>query len=246
MPTVFLPLLGRMGNLLFQIAHAKAWCIQNGYELSTHPWVGEKLFNIPEAIRPEQHAPDIVWPERMYQHQNDLIYTRKQVREWFSFKPEILEKLRVITPPYVLLDVRTGQDMIDAGLVCLSRQSYIDACSKAHYDTLDAEWEVYPENPTRLPQFFGEAGGCGLGTNWGSIPAFYKMMTAKVHFRANSSFSFWAATLGHARVFAPVIKGMRGGQPNQYCDQWIEGNWPVMAECPQNSDLHLAEDALPT
>jgi len=245
MPTVFAPLLGRTGNLLFIYAHAQAWCEQNGYTLSTHPWYGEKVFNIPEAIRPETHAPDITWPERMYQHQNDLIYTRKQVREWFSFKPEILDKLRVITPAELLFDVRTGQDMIDAGMVCLGKQCYVDAARKFGYGVLSAEWELYPESPTRLPQFFGEAGGCGLGTNWGSLPAFYRMMTARVHFRANSSFSYWAGVLGNAKVYAPVLTGMTGGIPDQYCSRWVEGNWPCMTQSPDNSDLHLCEQTIP-
>jgi hypothetical protein len=87
---------------------------------------------------------------------------------------------------------------------------------------------------------------CGLGVTAVSIPAFYRMMTAKVHFRANSTFSWWAATLGNAKVYAPIIRGMTGGKPDQYCAHFIEGNWPVMADCPQNSDLHLAEDSLPT
>lgn len=241
MKTVFLPLIGRWGNLLFEYAYARAWADKNGYVVSTYPWAGEKVFNIPEAPRPEKHTPDIVWDEKLYQHGRDLIYTRKQVREWFAFKPEVADKLRVITPSELLFDVRVGQDMIDAGLVCLDRKCYVDAAVKFGYDPLGAEWELYPDRPTRLVQLFGEAGGCGLGTNVGSLPAFYKLMTAKVHFRANSSFSWWAATLGHGKVYAPVINGMRGGQPDQYCANWVEGNYPACVQSPEHSDLHLKE-----
>jgi len=246
MKTVYLPLLGRTGNILFQVAYGLAWCDQNGYTLSTWPWFGEKIFNIPKAVRPNEHKPDIEWPERMYQHQNDLIYTRKQVREWFSFKPEILEKLKPVKAPEVLLDIRRGQDMIDAGLVCLGNECYWDACLKHGYGSADISWEIFPDSPTRLTEFDGNVNACGLGTTAVSIPAFYRMMTAKVHFRANSTFSWWAATLGNAKVYSPVIKGMPGGKSNQYCSNFVNGNHPVMADCPQNSDLHLAEDSLAT
>lgn len=245
MPTVFVPILGRLGNIFFVYCHARAWCEQNNYELSMHPWIGEQIFNIPEAVRPEKHKPDVVWPERMYQHQNDLIYTRKQVRQWLQFKDSVLEKLSPIKSADVLLDVRQGDDMIAAGLVCLSEWSYILAVGKAGYNFYSAEWERFPKNPTRLPAFTGNVDACGLGVTAVSIPAFYRMMIAKVHFRANSTFSWWAAVLGNAKVYAPVIKGMTGGVPDQICTKFVEGNHPCMAQCAQNSDLHLAEESLP-
>lgn len=240
MPTLFFPMLGRLGNNLFIYAHARAWAEQNGYELCVPPWVGEKIFAIPEAIRPDKHKPDLIWPERMYQDQASLIYTRKQVKEWFQIKPELLDKLSVIPKPDLLCDLRQGQDYLDAGLVCLSKKCYWDAVASAGYDPGAIEWEL-DTSPTRLPFFTGDVNSCGLGTSWVSLPAFYRMMSAKVHFRANSTFSWWASTLGNARVFAPIIKGMKGGMPEQYCNNWTIGNWPVMADCPQNSDLHLKE-----
>lgn len=241
MPTCSLPLTGRLGNLLFQYAYLRAFCEQNGYDLCLPPWVGEQVFTIPEAVRREKA--DLVLNEDTHQRQSSLIYTHKQVRQWFQIKPEVLEQLRPVLKNRkpVLLDVRLGSDLIGAGLVSLGCVCYHDAALREGFKGEDIEWET-DLNPTRLPYFQGDVWAAGLGTTWVSLPAFYKMMTAEVHFRANSTFSWWAATLGHARVYSPVIKGMQGGIASQYCSTFVEGNWPVMADNHPNTDLHLKEE----
>lgn len=240
MPLLMPTLTGRLGNLLFQYAHARAWCQQNHYDLCLPPWVGEKVFEIGEAVRPKRFKPDMVWPENMRQNQESLIYTRRQVREWFKFKPWVMDRLKSISVPKILLNVREGQDYRDAGLVTISRASYLLAADKFGFNSGDWAWEI-DINPTRHPSFNGDFSSSGLGTSWVCIPSFYRLMMAPVLFRANSTFSWWAATLGNGRVFAPVIRGIRGGVPNAQCDTFVEGNWPIMADCPQNSDLHLPE-----
>jgi hypothetical protein len=249
MPTVFTPLIGRTGNLLFIYAYAKAWAEQNGYEVSTYPWYGEQVFNIPKAPRPDEYKPDIVWPEAMHQEQDDLIYTRRQVRGWFAFQPHVVERLSVMKPVELLFSCRQGEDVRRAGLVTLSCDCYAEAARKAGYDPHSAEWEL-DTNPTRLPSFGGTPGvknledcGCGLGTNAVSIPAMWRMMSAKVLFRANSTFDWWAATLGDCKVYAPVIRGLEGGVPNVFCDRFVQGNWPAASAA--HTDWHLAETVIP-
>ena len=238
MKRLHVPLIGRFGNLLFIYAHARAWCEQNGYELCVYPWVGEKVFTIPGARRPDASCE--VWPERMYQDQPSLIYTRRQVREWFTFKPEILARLRVLdaTEPEIILNVRQGHDYREAGLVTMSKESYVLACIKHGFDVAKARFET-DLNPTLLPDFQGNMDASGLGVTWVGMPSFYRLMTAPVLFRANSSFSWWAATLGHGRVFSPIIRGLHGGVPDVRCDNFVEGNWPISADCGANTDLHL-------
>ena len=238
--TCFFHLIGRLGNLLFIYAHARAYCEQNGYELCLPPWVGEQIFDIPHANRTRANQCDRVMPEDTHQRQSSLIYTRKQVREWLRIKPDVLERLKPVTENRkpVLLDRRQAGDMLGAGMVHLNETCYLEAAQERGYAPDNCEWEV--DNPgTRLPAFQGDVSASGLNTTWVSLPAFYRMMTATIHFRANSSFSWWAATLGNARVFAPVIRGMTGGVPNQHCHHWAEGNWPVCADNPPNTDLHL-------
>jgi len=241
MPTSFFPLIGRTGNLLFIYAFARAWCEQNGYELCLDPWIGEKIFQIPTAIRPHYWKVDKVFPEAYYQDQASIIYTRKQVREWFTFKPEILERLESIPKADVLLNVRQGEDYRGAGNVILSRKSYRDACVEFGYDDEMAQWESDLE-PTRLPDFPGDISASGLNVTMAALPSFYRLMTAQVLFRANSTFSWWAATLGHGKVYSPIIKGLMGGVPDVYCSNFIEGNYPQMTNDPINTDLHLKEE----
>lgn len=244
MPLVTMPLTGRLGNLLFQYAYIRAYAEQNGYELSLPPWIGERVFTIPEAVRPDKYRPDLDLGEQLFQNQASLIYTRKQVKEWFTFKNEILMKVQHVAcePHDIILNRRSQLDYVGAGMVCISKESYLKARDdrfpdKAEYNT---HWET-DHDPIRLSYFDGDPSASGLGTTWVCLPSFYRLMTAPILFRANSTFSWWAVTLGNGRVFSPVIEGMKGGIPNQHCDNWVEGNWPRMSLVEGFTDLHIKE-----
>lgn len=234
-------MVGRLGNLLFIYAFARAYCEQHGYDLCLPPWIGEKIFKIPRAVSPSC-IPDIVMPEVLYQNQESLIYTRKQVREWFQIKDEWVEKLQPAkTRQPVLLNVRRGADYLSAGLVCLGTKCYVDAAGRFGYSPNNCDLEV-DTHSARLPDFEGDISASGLGTTWVGLPSFYKLMTAPVLFRANSTFSWWAATLSHGDIYSPIIKGLPGGVPDQYAEVFVKGNWPVMADNHPNTDLHLKEE----
>ena len=241
MPTLYVPILGRLGNILFQVAHALKWCEQNHHTLCMWPWMGEQVFQIPQCARPNQSKPDVIWGEKnMCQHQKDLNYTRADVKKWFAWKPEVLEKLRKIdtqSHPFVL-NVRQASDCLETDLPMLSDECYRQAAQKFGYDANRCHWEK-DTNPTRLDDFPGDPDGCGRGTSWCCIPSFYRLQQAPVLFRAASTFSWWAATLGAGRVYSPIIRDIQGGTPNQFCDNFVEGNWPAMTNHPDNSDLHL-------
>jgi len=242
--TVTMPLTGRLGNLLFQYAHLRAYAEQNGYEVSLPPWIGERVFaGVPEAVRPDKYKPDLDLGEDLHQRQSSLIYTRKQVKEWFVFKPEVLERLQPARCPQnkTILNARVNLDYVGAGMVCIGLWSYIKAYTNVFGTCYvrDTEWET-DENAVALDSFPGDAWASGLGTTEVCLPSFYRLMTAPVLFRANSSFSFWAATLSDGRIFSPVIEGMKGGVPNQHCNNFVEGNWPRMSLLEGFTDLHIA------
>jgi len=236
-----MPLTGRLGNLCFQYAYLRAYAEQNGYEVSLPPWIGERVFaGVPEAVRPDKYKPDLDLGEDLHQRQSSLIYTRKQVREWFAFKPEVLERLQPskCEPSTTIINIRAGDDYISADMICISLASYIKAMrDNARTINYDLESSLHP---TQIPTFRGDSWASGLGTTEVCLPSFYRLMTAPVLFRANSTFSWWAATLSDGRIFSPVIEGMKGGVPNQHCDNFVEGNWPRMSQLEGFTDLHIA------
>lgn len=225
-------LTGRLGNLLFQYAFFRGFAERYGYELCLPPWVGEQIFNLPHTRRPDGIKIDMMLDEATYQNQVAMdFYTRKQVREWFQFRPTVLEHLQIldVDQPEIIFNRR---EQPDCPLI-VHREAYRKAAIEHGYDPERASWET-DVSPTRLDRFYGNPDATGLGTTWVSLPSFYRLMNAKVLFRANSTFSWWAATLGDGKVFSPVVKGRSDG----YCD-FVEGNWPLMSDCAPNTDLHL-------
>lgn len=228
MATCWFHLTGRLGNLLFQYAHARAYCERKGFDLCLPPNVIEQIFDVPAAVRPRKGTPaDHVMPhDSMFQTQDALIYTKEQVQQWLRIRPEHLAVMAPLLQNRkpVTLDWRRGTDFLGAGLVSLGEAAYLYAASRHGYDLTDCEWEIDTE-PTRMPHFTGDVNAAGEGCTMVSLPAFYRLMTAKVHFRANSSFSYFAAVLGSAKVYAPIIRNVRGGVPNAMAN-FVEGNWP--------------------
>jgi len=245
MPLISMPLIGRLGNLLFQYAYLRAYAEQNGYEVCLPPWIGERVFaGVPEAVRPDKYKPDKELPQDYCQRQECLIYTRKQVKEWFAFKPEVLERLKPAKCECkILINLRMNIDYLGAGMVCIGLESYDKAKCKWFGDSkleCDVETDVLPRR--LFPDFTGDPWASGLGTTEVCLPSFYRLMTAPVLFRANSSFSWWASTLSDGRIFSPVIEGMKGGVPNQHCDNFVEGNWPRMSQLEGFTDLRLRDE----
>lgn len=224
--TVFTPLIGRFGNQLFQYAHARKFCELHGHTLATPPWVGEKIFDIPEASRAK---PDKVLGG-YNQDQASLIYSRKWCLDTLRLRPEIESRLaaHIDTEPF-LAHRRVG-DYAALGYPVVSERSYMEACAKYGYGSNGVIW-VTEETATHRPAFTGELA---------FLPDFYRMMKAKALFRGNSSFSYWASVLGEARTFSPCIKGKRGGVESD-CE-FVEGNHERFCELEFVTDLHLFSD----
>lgn len=233
MRAVNLRMIGRWGNTLFQFCFAKAYCELYECELRTDPWVGEKIFNINNARIQEPfqeyHSELDYVPGKAnfefrgyFQSQKSLIYTRKQVQEWLTWNPKVVELLDLYGwDDKALCHLRRG-DYFGYGYPVVSLRSYNEAV--VTFGLPDAT-HISEEQPTR-----------GFGPSF--LADFWRLSNTPIMLRANSSFSWWAATLAkNQRTFAPVIEGLEGGKEHDV--EFVEGNWPRFANLDFVTDLHL-------
>ncbi len=194
--------------------------------LQTSAWPGQKIFQLYDE--PLNNPDEMI--SGYHQDQASLIYSREDVRRWFEFRPEIKRRLSFV-PTYPLVAHMRHGDYKPLGYVVVSRESISKGMQAFGFDS--AEAEIIKEQEPHC---------CGLfkteGLSW--LPDFWMMMKAKTLFRANSTFSWWAAILGTGRVFSPVITGLKGGI-EQDDVPFVEGNWPRFADLECVTDLHLPE-----
>lgn len=214
-------LIGRFGNQLFIYCYARAYAEQNGLEFRCEPWVGDRIFELDDA-RPHGDE-DMIDGYR--QNQESLIYTKRDVQRWFKFRPEIVAMLSGADFSQKVLAHRRLGDYQGYGYVVVSEKSYHDA---AYIAGLTIDYFCSEEKPYALHQ---------LAEDIGFAADFYFMCNCAVLFRANSSFSWWAGAIGNARVFAPVIDYLVGGQEHDCA--FDEGNFPKFANLQGITDLIL-------
>lgn len=237
-----LSLQGGFGNQLSQFAFARAYAERHGMDLCCSPWAGSEIFAL-DTLPAVTGLPRVTETELLngyvptgdidirgyFQQQSALIYTRTQAREWFKLRRDIDHRLKSL--PSIgnrVCHLRRG-DYSGYGYVVVSLESYLDAATQ--HDI--ASTTLY---------FIGEDGAknrpnAGFDGALEFLPDFYRMMSAKILFRANSTFSWWASVLGDARTLAPVIEGLGGGKEHD-C-KFVEGNWPRFANLDFVTDLHL-------
>jgi hypothetical protein len=222
---IYTPLIGRFGNKMFQWAYAKALADSLSAELVTPRWEGEFLFGLPETREKRDDDTEI---GEYRQQQKDLTYTRQQVREWFKIKPEILDTLR---PRYSrqnpVVGHRRGGDYIGYGYPVVSIDSYLPAAQQFGYDSIEI---ISDDTPRSHHGYRGELS---------FIPDFVALTQAKVLFRGNSTFSWWAATLSNAEIYSPVIDDLEGGK--EHFVTFVAGNHPKFCNLPCVTDLYLQE-----
>lgn len=154
-------------------------------------------------------------------------YSRADVKEWFRIKEDFCDLVPLRENPYTAAHVRRGDYLELSHLYCLvSKESYIDAAKK--YD-IDPTTIVWLQEETQSPH------PILLENKIGFLSDFLTIMWADTILRANSTFSWWAATLSDARIYAPVVNNLTG---QQRCE-FVPGNHPKMYSGWQ--DLHLKE-----
>lgn len=234
----------RTGNNLFQYVHARAYAERIGAELQTDPWWGQVVFGLPNnpitSDLPKRADMDFEqWDGEgdieitgWCLHQKCLLYSRKDVQKWLRFTDEMEAALQFVESYPVAYHLRWGDFQTMADFIAISHSSYEKAFQKFvpdfhHAPRMVSAWESL--RSTKLEN---------MGIGW--LPDFTALMRANNLFRANSTFSWWAATLGAGRVFSPKLNHIK---PQALVFQdvpFVEGNHSAIS-CfhPNCSDLHL-------
>jgi hypothetical protein len=176
---------GLFGNQLFQYAYARAFAQELGAELHTPDWIGRQLFiGVDEPIM--QNKGDIDLFDYFQNPEHLALLSKKKVKEWFRFKnPPKVQKHNVI------FHKRRGDYLTHANQYAIvSDDSYIKGAEKFNLDYTEA-LVLDQDNPDFLTDF------C-------------LMMHCNNLFRANSTFSWWAATLGDCQVYSPKVEDRTG------------------------------------
>ena len=176
---------GLFGNQLFQYAYARAFAEELGAELHTPDWIGRQLFiGVDEPIM--QNKGDIDLFDYFQNPEHLALLSKKKVKEWFRFKnPPKVQKHNVV------FHKRRGDYLTHANQYAIvSDESYIKGAEKFNLDYTEA-LVLDQDNPDFLTDF------C-------------LMMHCNNLFRANSTFSWWAATLGDCQVYSPKVQDRTG------------------------------------
>jgi len=231
---------GRFGNQLFQWAFAKGYAESVGATLETPWWAGQALFDINDPPI-SKHLPSLNIDEHPngrvnidlygYFQRSDFYksYTLTKLRQWFKVSQFWHDKFPKPDHHTVALHIRRGDYLTTfSHIFCaIGIEAYRKAMVDAGYD-LDKAIQVREDRPTHYP-----LPGLEFMTD------FMALYNADVLFRANSTFSWWAATLGHCgeNVYSPVVEGLNGQKADV---PFIKGNWPRCVSMDSVSDYHIA------
>jgi hypothetical protein len=225
---------GRFGNSLFQYCFAKGYAESKGEPLHVPAdWYARQIFEIDDPAIPAGDMPPCYGFDSIpktnhcdihgyYQYQDALdFYSAEKTRGWLRLKPRWLKALKGIDTPYTAFHIRRGDYKSYSHLYCIpTAHSYLK-CYEAHPEVPRFIIYVGDETPVHDQ---------GVPDAFAFLPDFVCLLRAGCLLRANSSFSWWAATLGGMRVFSPDVGSKTGEQDVPF----VEGNHPWFADVRAN------------
>ena len=238
---------GRFGNQLFQYAFAKAYADRHGSILQTPAWVGQKLFehiNDPPITKqlPKTSVDNVPWGKvdidlfGYFQFKECFdYYSLTWLRQLFQFGHRWL----LMFPKegqYVAAHRRSGDYLTKHQRVycTVKEESFIRAYREFNLDNQRLIW-VSEERPNTDDR---------LTTDVSFLKDFMILMNADVLLRSNSTFSWWAGTLGSGAVYSPIVGDHLGLSDVPF----VKGNYPRFLHphyCRGTSappcDLHIRE-----
>lgn len=233
------------GNQLFVYAFAKAYAEREGFRLHVRPdWTGARVFQLddPPVEKDYEEVGDMDFPKwegrsditivGYAQNQMCLNYTRSWAKSLYVYRDSVASILSSIPTHEICAHIRYGDYLITSGFVPISKESYVRAANKFGVDPEKIHY-VQLESPYKSEEL--------IARNMDFLPDFYQLTQAKTLFRGNSTYSWWAATLGNAdRVFAPRIDNVVAvGDGKIYDVEFEEGNHPRCAAWEFITDLHI-------
>ena len=229
--------VGGFGNQLFQYAFARAYAEVHRATLLTPGWVGQRIFEISnpplDYDLPRAGFDEIpngrvnVILSGYFQSQTAIdLMSVSRLRAWFRLRDEW--KQRFTTRLSIVAHVRRGDYIGLSNIYCLvSENSYIAACRK---------FSLNPDNISWVQEGSHQQAQDLIDIGVPFLDDFVSLMNADVILRANSSFSWWAATLSRGRVLSPLVEDRIGMQDVEF----VEGNWPRMVDS-RNCRMHITD-----
>ena len=235
---------GRFGNQMFQYAFARAYADKLGAELQTPKWVGQEVFediidNPITVSLPTSRLHDVLrcdnnvnlWGYFQSKPFTDF-YTEPWVKNLFRVKPKWRDKFYT-EKCYAAAHVRRGDFTHPKTMerfCVVTRESYQAAYDQVCCGSLPLQW-ISDETPTIDPT---------VPAAIDFLPDFMTLINAKVLFRANSSFSFWAGVLTTGAVYSPIVDDLVGVQTVPFG----AGNWHKIVgykigRFDTSTDIHL-------
>lgn len=218
---------GRFGNQLYQYCFAKAYAKKLNAVLEVpENWIGRKIFNIKErgiSRKMPRTVEDKVPCGELnvdlfgyYQKQECLdLYSKKEALQWLKIKDKWIDMFPRRKDRYIAAHLRRGDYLskLSKFYCIVSKKSYLDACSDFDLSPSEVVW--FSEESQKENKYL---------KNIEFLEDFISIINADVILRANSSFSWWAATLSNAVVYSPVV-GDRVGERDV---KFTMGNHPKM------------------